>query len=97
MRTEISYRFLSVVLQRIWFEIAVYKTIFMAADYLCVEVLIGTRFMSRLVNFICYIDQQVEFTKGTIQLLEIAMDEPTVDGLNYMEDDFSGSITDTPA
>lgn len=49
---------------RILFGSAVYKIIFLAADYFSVDVLIGTQIMIREVNSICCIDQQVGFTKG---------------------------------
>lgn len=42
------------------------------------------------------IDGQVKFTNGKTPLLGCAMDEPTVQGLESIEDDYSGLTTNTP-
>lgn len=59
------------------------------------EVLIATQFVILQVNSFCCIDRQVEFTMGTTPLLGSTPYEPTVKGLESMEDDYSKPITNT--
>lgn len=68
----------SAIILCIRLESAVCKAIFLVADYFNVEVLISSRFMNFHIDTIRCIDRHVEITRGKIQLLESAMDEPTV-------------------
>lgn len=71
---------------RIQFESDVHKPMFWDEDYFSAEVLVGTRFPTRLFNFICCINQPVEYTKRTIQFIGSAPNEPLGRRLESIED-----------
>lgn len=77
----------SVSFLRMRFERNVYKNIFLVPDYFSEKVLIVTRFMNCHVNSISCITRKLKLTKGKIPPIESA-NEPTVKGLEYMEDDY---------
>lgn len=58
--------------------------------------LIGTRLRNRNINSILYIDRYVKITKGIIALLRSASDEPTVEGLESLREDYSGPAKGKP-
>lgn len=84
----------SVVILHVRFGSTVFKAIFLIASFLIIEVLNATRFISRPVNSIGCIDRKVELTKGKIPLVGSASIEPTVKGLESMEDEYSRQKTD---
>lgn len=86
---------LSAVILSITFESAIHKSVFLVVNRFSVDVLIGTSFINLHVNSILCIDQQVEFTNGSVLLLGNTSAEPTVNGLEFMEDDYIRRVTDT--
>lgn len=52
--------------------------------------------MNRHVSSNRCVDQQVKFSKGNTPLLKSAMDKPTVEGMESLEDDHSEPTIDTP-
>lgn len=73
----------------IQFVSAVYKATFLVADYIRVNVLIGTSFMNRHVNPTRCIHRQTKFTKCKVLLFGSAPNELTVKGLEMIEDVYS--------
>lgn len=67
---------------------------FSVADYFNVDVLIGIRFIKNQVKSMRCIDRQVKFRKGKIPLLCSAPNEPKINRLKSMKDDYSGMTTD---
>lgn len=62
----------SAVILRIRLRSAVFKTIFLLADYFSVEVLTSASFKNRHIDSDRCSDRQIEFNKGKIPLLESA-------------------------
>lgn len=85
----------SPVILRIRILGAVNKIIFFVALHFDVKVLVGTQFINLLVTSICYIDRQVEFTKGSLLLHWSAPKELRVKELESVGDDYSKPATDT--
>lgn len=81
---------------RIQFGNAVYKTTILVATYFSMDVLIGTRFMDRHLNFNRCIDQQVQSIRGKRPLLESPMNVPTVPGLEFMDHEYRRLTRDKP-
>lgn len=86
----------STVILHIRFGRAVYETILALANYVGVILLTGTRIVSRLVNPNRCIDRQLEFTKGKKLLRQSASNEPRVERLESMTDNYSAPPVDTP-
>lgn len=64
--------------QRSRFVIAVYKTIFLVADYFSVYVLIENRFLNRHFHSISCIDLQVDFVKAKLRIFGSAINKFTI-------------------
>lgn len=58
------------------------------------EVLIGTLFMTRHVNYICYIARQIKFSKGKISILGSVPSKRNKKKVKFIKDKYSGPTTD---
>lgn len=78
---------------RIWFGRAVYRTMFLVADYIDVGVFIRTQFMN--CHFRSFA-RHVKCTKRLILLQESAQNAPKAKGLYSMKDEYSEPSIDKP-
>lgn len=93
---RISYRFQQPFLG-VRFGSAVYKSIFLIANYFRVNFFIGIRFISRHLTSICYVDRLGKLTKNKISLLGSAPNEPTIKGLDSIDNGYRRRTTETSA
>lgn len=70
------------------------QNVYMAADYFSDELLIGSQFMTPHIKSICRTGQPVEFLKCNVPILESTPNNSTIEGLESIEEDYTGPATD---